>query len=296
MKNFKNILFTFFLAVVACYGQASMASTTLGAAITTTSQTTITLASTSTMLNPGPANRINTVLYVDKEFMWVQSVVDSTHVVVNRAKGIGASANATTHASGAKVYFAITTTSAPAPSYFKNEQNTAENYGSCSMSSELVLPRIYLFNGDIFDCKRTGAAGTGGQWILVGNGTMGTYGQRVSGFCTGTVGSAETTFLNGAACSGGTTATARQVITTAGTLANLRVFSSAAFLGTGGSILYVLKNGSNTAITCSPAAAATTCSDTTHSVAVVPGDVITFSFLSATSDTAANISAAVGLY
>lgn len=295
MKTLTKIIIALAISVAA-YGQVTLSTTTLGAAITSTTQTSITLASTSTMQNQGPGNQINTVLYFNKELDFVVSVTDSTHVVVQRAKGIGAAGRPTLHASGTKVFFANTSGPNAAPIYFSVLQPDAENFGSCTANTLLALPRIYEFSGDIADCKRTGAAGTSGQWIQVGNGTMGSAGQRISGFCTGTVGSAETEFLNGAACSGATTATARQLITTAGTLANLQIVSSANSLGTGGTIASVVLNGTATAIVCSIAAAAKVCSDTTHSVAVVPGDVITFSYLTSTSDTAANIGAAVGLY
>lgn len=290
---------TLLIALLATlgFGQASLSSTTLGAAVTATTQTNITLASTSTMLAPGPNGQINTVIYVDREFMWVQSVVDSTHVTVTRAKGIGASAYPQLHANGAKVYFANTTTystvagiAVPAARFFRNEQPNTESNGACTSTNELVLPKIYLFSGDIMNCLSSG------QWILVGNGTMGHSGEQINAFCSGTVGSAATDYLVGAACSTSTASTIRYTIATAGTLANLRAFSSAAFVGTGSSTFTVLKNGTATAIVCAPVAAATTCADTTHSVAVVPGDTLSISFLSSTSDTAANLSAVIGLF
>jgi hypothetical protein len=80
-------------------------------------------------------------------------------------------------------------------------------------------------------------------------------------------------------------------------LAGLRVASTANVVGgSGKDVLTVLKNGSATTLTCTIAAAAKTCSDITHSVGVVPGDVLTFSFVTATSDTAANVAASVSLF
>lgn len=305
-----NTLNKFAIALVlmasVAFGQTALSTTTLGAAVTTPNNgvapTRITLASTSTMQNMGPQNQPNTVLYCDRELMYVVTVVSGTVVDVQRAKGGGAGGVVTNHNSGALCYFANTANTGnpggptPATSFFSNVQTNGENAGACSRTSNLGLPVIYVYSGDVFDCKRTGAAGTAGQWIHVGNGSMGVAGSRVSGFCTGTVGSNEVAFLNGAACSGGTTATARQVITAYGTLANLRVYSSAVVVSGGTDPVVVLKNGSDTAITCSMLAGATTCSDLLHSVQVAPGDVITFSFDSTTSDTAANISASVGLF
>lgn len=305
MKTLTKIAIAIGLLSASAFGQTVLSTTTLGAAITSTTSTSITLTSTSTMQTKGANGQVNTCFYVDKELFGVDTVVSSTVVTVQqRGRGcgaLGASSHPTTHLSGAKVYFAITATSGSVTTLAstligRNQDYTAQNYGSCTSTTELALPRIYIFSGDIFQCYRTGAAATTGQWVKISNGTSGNAGQRISGFCTGTVGSAETAYLNGAACSGATTATARQLVTAPGVLANLYVVSSANFLGTGGTATTVYKNGSATAITCSAAAAATTCSDTTHEVAVVPGDVITFQNVSATSDTAANVAAAVSLY
>jgi len=164
MKNFNrffSIALLSILAVAACYGQASMATTTLGAAITSTNQTTITLASTSTMLSRGQVNQTDTVLYVDRELMWVTTVVDSTHVIVQRAKGIGAGARPTTHKNGETVYFAITTTTAPAASYF-NTNSGPEDTGQCTASNLLVIPRINVYQGSKWDCL---GVTTAGHWV-----------------------------------------------------------------------------------------------------------------------------------
>jgi len=289
-KLIKTLSLTMLLVAVA-FGQASLSTTTLGAAVSTTNATSITLASTSTMLSSGPANQINTFLWVDRELMAVTTVVDSTHVTVRRAAGVGAGGRPTLHANGAKVYFSLTTSQAPAGNYFSNGSVVSEVAGGCTSTSEFVLPKIYVFSGNIYDCK------SGGQWVLVGNGSMGVIGTRVAAFCTGTVGSSQTNYANFAACSGATAATGRMVMSRTGTLANYYVYSSTAV--TGGSSLdvaTVYKNGSATTLTCTISAAGTTCSDTTHSVSVVPGDVITFAFATASGDTAANISHGVSIY
>lgn len=292
MKNtLKTFAFSLILAIlctVQSFGQTALGSTTLTSAVLTPNVTTINLPTTG-MLNAGPANQINTVLYANRELMRVITVVDSTHVTVQRGQN---QTRPFVHASGTKVYYGP-----PTGNFFANSPDAAESWGSCLNSNEVSLPKIYVTTGDIFQCYQTGAAGTSGQWIRIGHGTMSPAGSRVSAFCTGTAGSAETEYLNGAACSGATTLTARQIISTGGTLANLYVVSSAAFTGgTNKDVITVYKNGSATAITCTAAATATTCSDTTHSVAVVPGDIIAFQFVSATSDTAANVSAVVGVY
>lgn len=157
MKTLTKIIITLALATMA-YGQTILSSTTLGAAITSATQTTITLASTSTMQNAGTQNNPNTVLYVDRELMFVTSVVDSTHAIVQRAKGIGAAGRPVTHANAATVYFSLTSGPNPAASFFSTLQPDAETFGSCTSSQLLVLPRVYEFSGHIFDCM-------GGHWV-----------------------------------------------------------------------------------------------------------------------------------
>jgi hypothetical protein len=179
MKNLKTLIILFVLSAFAAQAQTALSATTLGAAVTTTTQTTITLASTSTMLAPGPANRVNTVLYVDKERMDLRSVTDSTHVVVDRHVGIGASAMPTLHANGATVYFSLTVTYSanfvvPAPSFFSNGNAiVAEVSGACTRTSELVVPKIYLYSGDMFDCM-------GGNWTMTNNRDRPTFGAVVA--------------------------------------------------------------------------------------------------------------------
>jgi hypothetical protein len=303
MKNaMTKFLSLFALASALCFGQTvTLSTTTLGAAVTTTTQTTITLASTSTMQAAGVTNQYNTFMYVDFECMAVVSVPTSTTVVVKRggqSSCTGAGGRPQLHNSGATVYFGNTTTFAN-PSYnivagrlFSNGSipNGAEVSGSCTTATELVLPKIYTFTGDILQC------GSSGQWIKIGSGTQTTIGDSIRAFCTGTVGSAATDYLVGAACSSSTSSTARYIVKGNGTLYGFNAFSSAAFVGTGSSTFTVLKNGTATAIVCAPTATATTCVDNTHSVAVAAGDAITISFLSATSDTAANLSISLGIY
>jgi hypothetical protein len=290
MKTLKLVALAV-LMTAFCFGQTAMSTTTLGAAITSTSTTTITLASTSSMLSSGPANQIQTALYVDLEFMPVVTVIDSTHALVQRGKN---QTRPALHASGATVYYGN-----PVGNFFSNAPPQAGTWGACTASTELYLPKIYVTTGQIFDCKRTGVAGTSGQWINISQGTMAVAGQRVSNFCTGSVAAGETEFLNGAACNGATTATARQVMTSPGTLANLyAVAGTAPSGGTNKDVLTVTVNGTGTAITCTfGGAGATTCNDVTHSVQVFPGDVVTFSFVTMTStDAAANVAAVVGVY
>ena len=309
MKNtIKTLIFLAIFAVAACAQTVTLSSTTLSAAVTgsngtTTLQTTITLGSTTGMAAPSPFNQVNTILYVDKEVMFVKSVPSSGTVVVTRGAGTGAGAVIRAHASGALVYFANTSTLGsgpaavviPATRFIRLEQPNAEPTGTCTAANELVLPLIYSFSGNVYQCPSSG-----GQWINIADGAVGTSpGRTVSSFCTGSLGSAETEYLNAVACLSATTATAGYIVPVYGTLYGL--YSNAGTAVTGGTskdVLTVYKNGSATTITCTYATggAATTCSDTTHAVSVVPGDVISFQFVTATSDGGANVRASVSVY
>jgi hypothetical protein len=182
MKTTIKLLIALLAIAALGFGQTILSTTTLGAAITTTNGTSLTLASTSTMANAGPVNQINTCLYIDAELFGVVTVTDSTHVVVQqRGRGCGAigeGARPTFHANGATVYFANTvttgTTITPAASYIGvPQQITAENLGSCTATSELVLPRIYYFSGQIFDCL-------GGHWVQTNGMGLMVYGSTVA--------------------------------------------------------------------------------------------------------------------
>lgn len=273
------VLFTGIL-VAQQQGAQTISTTTLGSAVTTTSATNIKLAS---LTNVTATASVQTVLWVDTEAMTVATnTVPAAGTTVTVTRG-ALGTKAETHASGRTVYV--------------SRPNLYQGYdvaGSCTSGLGLAfkLPWINTTDGNRYNCY------SGGQWFLEGHGSATSAAAvAASGFCTGTTGSAETEFLNGAACSGATTSTFRYVVTTPGEVANLQVFSSAVAVGgVGKDVLTVFKNGVATTITCTIAAAAATCSDSTHSTAVVAGDTLTFQFVTATSDTAANVSATVGIY
>lgn len=161
MNTFNRIAITLalILAVLvlapSATAQVILSTTTLGAAITSSTCPIITiqLASTSTMQGLGTQGNPNTIIYLDKEMDYVNTVVDSTHVTVKRCQGIGASAIPTTHANGAIVWFANTTGANPAGLIgFKNGQPFSEVSGSCTSNLIIGLPLIYEFSGDRFDC------------------------------------------------------------------------------------------------------------------------------------------------
>lgn len=293
-----NNLFNRFLAVVFAFtgmigvanAQASWTKTTLSAALDNKSNTLI-VASATGITAPGDQTNVSslgspagnpsfTFLYIDKELFQVLGV-NSTTIYVKRAmQGTAIAA----HVSGATVYVGP-------PEYFSNSSFLANNgpSGACTASAQRILPVIVPATGDQYDCRSSG------QWIKITGATN--AGSAARAFCTGTVGSGTTDYLTFAACSSATSSVGGYVVDSPGTLASLYIVSSAAVVGgTNKDVATVLKNGSATALTCTIAASGTTCNDLTHSVTVAAGDVLTFKFVTATSDTAADVAAVVTKY
>src|ERR1035438_5153419 len=104
MTKITKLFIAFLLVAGVSFSQTILSTTTLGAAVATPNTTSITLASTSGMLGNGSQNQPQTVLYVDKELMYVTAVGSSTTVTVRRAAGLGAAGRPMVHASGATVY------------------------------------------------------------------------------------------------------------------------------------------------------------------------------------------------
>lgn len=258
-------------------GQTTVSSTTLSAALTSSSKTLTvasatgisgrTLAQARGGVGSSTADNL-TILYIDREAMEVEKVSSTTITVKRGAQGTAPAA----HASAAKVWLGRA-------GYF----GAIDRSGPCTAASETYVPVFNIHNGKQFNC------GANGAWYDTTSPSS-----IIAAFCTSTVGSAETEYLTGAACSGATTSTTRYVVPTAGAIANLRVYSSAVAVGgTNKDVLTVQKNGSDSILTCTITAAAATCSDTTHVVAVAAGDVLTFKFVTATSDTASDVSVAI---
>lgn len=299
MKTFNRFTYSaalalaFIASTVSLRAQTVVPTTTLSAGLTGTdsssapgSATDLVQVASTTNFVQNSVGQWTTGLYADFEYMDVVTVVNATAGLVRVVRGAGGT-RATSHNSGATVYVG-------APNYFGGSAAggaalSGDKLGACVAANEAYLPVININDGRIFQCLSSG------QWVQTGLGTMGTPpGQTISAFCTGTVGSAQTEYLNTAACSGATTLTATRVVTTPGTLWGLQVYSSAAVVGGSAvDVATVYKNGTATAITCTIAASGTTCSDLTHSVATAVGDVIAVKFVTATSDTAANVSASI---
>jgi hypothetical protein len=267
-------------------GAQTLSTTTLSAALTAVGSGNTSSVTLASLTNVTATVSIGTTLWVDTEAMDVvtNSIPPSgTTVLVQRGSH---GTRAQSHASGRNVYVSR-------PNLFQGYDVAGTCWTSASGSGlPVILPWINLTSGFRFDCRADG------NWFKAGLGSSSSAAITAApGFCTGTVATAATEFLNGAACSGASTATYTYVVATPGEIANLRVNSSAAVVGgTAKDVLTVLKNGSATTLTCTILAAGTTCNDTTNGATVAAGDVITFQFVTATSDTAANISATVGVY
>jgi len=149
MKNiFNSIAVSSLLALalivaVPAFGQTIVPSTTLSAAVTSTSSQLNTFRLTSTV----GITANNTMIYVDGEADFV-NVVTSTTVQVTRGQP---TSRVSTHANGAIVWFGP-------PSYFYFQNPIGYPSGSCTRSQASVLPYIDIDNSLISDCL-------GGVWV-----------------------------------------------------------------------------------------------------------------------------------
>jgi hypothetical protein len=127
--------------------QVTTPSTTLGAAITSTTANVINLASIANVTAG------QTYLYIDGELM--QTVGTPTLAgSVKVARGIGAGSGPTTHASGAQVWIGLTSPNSvvPGANGFSLRANLATPQGTCTRTSQTYLPIIYPGLGKKFDC------------------------------------------------------------------------------------------------------------------------------------------------
>lgn len=143
MKNFKYFLGVMvLLCAVFAHGQASLSSTTLSSAANVSS-TNVQVASASG-ITAG-----QTVLYVDREAMFVNAISGTLASVTRGSNGT----RATAHISGATVYVG-------SPSQFV----AFPKYGACTRGNEAVLPVIDVNSGIIYNCF-----GSTGRWQVNDN-------------------------------------------------------------------------------------------------------------------------------
>jgi hypothetical protein len=293
MKTLKSIFAATFLVAllsVASFAQIqgpqTLSTTTLSSSVTAVGAGNISSITLASLTNVYATVSVGTRLWIDTEAMDVvtNSIPPSGTTILVQRGASGTKAEG--HPSGRTVYVSR-------PNLFQG-YDVAGTCWTDTLGTQLpsILPWINLTNGNRFDCRADG------NWFKNGLGSQGSAAITApTGFCTGTVASAATEYLNGAACSGASTATYSYLVTTSGELANLHVYSSANVVGgTSKDVLTVYKNGTATALTCTIAASAATCVDVVDGVATVAGDYIQFQFVTATSDTAANVSVSLGLY
>ena len=306
MKNLKSIFaVSFLVALLAVAGFAqsqgpqTLSTTTLSQAIPTAAAIGVqgggTAPSTSNICLASVSNvyatvSIQTTIWVDTEAMDVVTNTlppSGTCFVVTRGTH---GTKAEGHQSGRTVYVGR-------PNLFQGYDVAgtcwASSTGLSTSPAQLpgILPWINLTDGNRYDCKADG------NWFHSGVGSQGSGAvTAATAFCTGIPAESTTVYLNGVTCTSATTATYAYTVATAGELANLQIHGSA--VAANANVFTVYKNGAATAITCTVAIAAQTCSDSTHGVAVVPGDYIQIQDAvgSTTTETFANASASVGLY
>jgi hypothetical protein len=292
MKNLKQIIavsvFVALLAVAGSFAQQqgpqSLTTTTLSNSITAVGAGSTSQVTLASIANVYATVSVGTTLWVDTEAMDVvtNSILANTTTLMVQRGSHGTKAEG--HASGRTVYVSR-------PNLYQGYDVAGTCWtNSAGTSLPTILPWINITSGARFNCY------SDGNWFKEGYGSSAYATTAVSAFCTGIPAESTTVYLNGATCTGATTATYAYTVTTAGELANLRIHGSA--VAANANVFTVYKNGTATAITCTVAIAAQTCSDNTHSVATVNGDYIQIQDAvgSTGAETFANASATVGLY
>lgn len=140
MTMFRRLTLSAILLVAAAVplrAQTAINSTTLSAAITSTSQSRISLTSTSTVA-------VNDFIFVDHEAM---KVIALTPLTVTR----GVNSIAATHNTLSKVYTGT-----------QDRLYADVPRGSCSRTAEKFLPHIVLPQGDLYDCPLSANV-----WVLL---------------------------------------------------------------------------------------------------------------------------------
>jgi hypothetical protein len=165
------------------FAQTAMRTTTLSLPVGVNDKS-INLTSV-TGVNPLSGGQVATILFVDKEVMYVQSVTGSSATVTRGQNG----SDSTAHNAGATVYVG------PPGAY-----GTRNLSGACNESSWPVTPYININNGNIYTC-------TSNNWVLQGTGGGG--GGTLTGCGFGNV-------LNGTVCDVNTAVIPSQAILQSG--------------------------------------------------------------------------------
>jgi hypothetical protein len=151
----KIVIALCFVALFAsfAFGQTILTTTTLSAAVSSSSSQTFGLTSATNVNAPSASDTTKlTFLYVDRELVQVVSVSGTSARVIRGLQGTAA----TTHASGAIVFVIPAYLSASQGGPYGIAQGAPS--GSCTRANEVSLPRINYVSGIISDCN-------GGQWV-----------------------------------------------------------------------------------------------------------------------------------
>ncbi len=210
MKTLKSI---FAVSVIAAFlavasfaqqqGAQTLSTTTLSSAVTAVGSGNTSSVTLASLTNVTATVSIGTTLWVDGEAMDVvtNSVPASGTTILVQRGSHGTKAQG--HASGRTVYVGR-------PNLFQgyDVQGTCWTDAAGTVLPP-ILPWINLTDTWRYDCK------SDGNWFRSGIGSQGSAAvTAATGFCTGTTGSAETEYLNGAACSAATTSTYRYTVAT----------------------------------------------------------------------------------
>ena len=138
LQQFLVLVVSLLVMASTSWAQATLTSTTLSAAVTSGSATTIRVTSATDFV-------AGNVAYVDAEAMRIRSASGTTISVIRGSAGT----RAVTHATAAVIY-------AGPPNYFSSYNRA----GSCTSGNELVLPVINISNGNIYQC-------TSSLWVII---------------------------------------------------------------------------------------------------------------------------------
>jgi hypothetical protein len=156
MKTLSRISLIAALAIASAFAQTDTPRTTLCAAITSTTATSICLTSTTNVVK-------GTGIYVDLELMVVLTTpTGTTNAPVQVARGRNsAAAPAALHANAQTAWLALTPDKTVVPGANGFGEGTAfTDYGPCTRSSITYLPHIWPNRGEILDCDSTV-----GRWV-----------------------------------------------------------------------------------------------------------------------------------
>lgn len=132
--RFAQIAVALLLLTSTAYAQATVNSTTLSAAVTTTSQLVIQVTSSSTMA-------VGQYLFVDAESMRITAINSNVSTLVSVQRGADGTA-AALHANGSLVW------SGPGRNFYSYDVA-----GPCTATQEIALPHINVKSGNIYDCR-----------------------------------------------------------------------------------------------------------------------------------------------